>query len=102
LLSLTTVAWPMNEHECVADAKQVRRLAHDQLPRLKRLAADVDGRGWDRQFPNTQRACWSAPANRRAVIAESVTLVQSKGMVWGTPKTHQRREVPGGGTPSHA
>jgi integrase len=31
---------------------------------------------------------------RRAVIAESVTLVQGKGLVWGTPKTHQRREVP--------
>ena len=31
---------------------------------------------------------------RRAVIAESVTVVQGKGLVWGTPKTHQRREVP--------
>ena len=33
---------------------------------------------------------------RRAarVIAESVTPVQGQGMVWGTPKTHQRREVP--------
>ena len=31
---------------------------------------------------------------RRAVIAESVTPVQGKGMVWGTTKTHQRREVP--------
>ncbi len=31
---------------------------------------------------------------RRAVIAESVTPVQGKGLVWGTPKSHQRREVP--------
>jgi integrase len=31
---------------------------------------------------------------RRAVIAESVTVVQGKGLVWGTPKTHQRREDP--------
>jgi integrase len=31
---------------------------------------------------------------RRAVIAESVTVVQGKGLVWGAPKTHQRREVP--------
>lgn len=31
---------------------------------------------------------------RRAVIAESVTVVQGIGLVWGTPKTHQRREVP--------
>ena len=31
---------------------------------------------------------------RRAVIAESVTVVQGQGLVWGTPKTHQRREVP--------
>ena len=31
---------------------------------------------------------------RRAVIAESVTPVQGQGMVWGTTKTHQRREVP--------
>ena len=30
----------------------------------------------------------------RAVIAESVTPVQGLGLVWGTPKTHQRREVP--------
>ncbi|GAB3769406.1 hypothetical protein GCM10027600_24210 [Nocardioides ginsengisegetis] len=30
----------------------------------------------------------------RAVIAESVTPVQGHGLVWGTPKTHQRREVP--------
>ncbi len=30
---------------------------------------------------------------RRAVIAESVTPVQGKGLVWGTPKSHQRREV---------
>ena len=30
----------------------------------------------------------------RAVIAESVTPVQGMGLVWGTPKTHQRREVP--------
>ena len=33
-------------------------------------------------------------AKRRAVIAESVTPVQGLGLVWGTPKTHQRREVP--------
>jgi len=25
---------------------------------------------------------------RRAVIAESVTPVQGKGLVWGTPKSH--------------
>ena len=31
---------------------------------------------------------------RRAIIAESVTPVQGQGMVWGTTKTHQRREVP--------
>jgi integrase len=30
----------------------------------------------------------------RAVIVESVTPVQGQGLVWGTPKTHQRREVP--------
>jgi integrase len=30
---------------------------------------------------------------RRAVIAESVTLVRSE-QVWGTPKSHERREVP--------
>ncbi|MEO7629335.1 MAG: site-specific integrase, partial [Nocardioides sp.] len=30
----------------------------------------------------------------RAVIAESVTPVQGLGLVWGTTKTHQRREVP--------
>jgi hypothetical protein len=28
------------------------------------------------------------------VIVESVTPVQGIGLVWGTPKTHQRREVP--------
>lgn len=33
-------------------------------------------------------------ARGRAVIAESVTPVQGQGMVWGTPKSHQRREVP--------
>ena len=33
-------------------------------------------------------------ARRRAVIAESVTVVAGQGLVWGTPKTHQRREVP--------
>lgn len=31
---------------------------------------------------------------RRAVIAESVTPVQGRGMVWGSPKSHQRRTVP--------
>ena len=31
---------------------------------------------------------------RRAVIAESVTVVQGKGFVWSTPETHTRREVP--------
>jgi len=31
---------------------------------------------------------------RRAVIAESVTVVQGKGFVWSAPKTHSRREVP--------
>ncbi len=30
---------------------------------------------------------------RRAVIAESVTPVQGQGLVWGTPKSHQHREV---------
>jgi len=30
----------------------------------------------------------------RAVIIESVTPVQGQGLVWGTTKTHQRREVP--------
>ncbi len=30
----------------------------------------------------------------RAIIAESVTPVQGRGLVWGTPKTHQSREVP--------
>ena len=33
-------------------------------------------------------------SKRRAVIAESVTVVQGKGFVWSTPKTHKRREVP--------
>ncbi|KQW45927.1 hypothetical protein ASC77_18600 [Nocardioides sp. Root1257] len=33
-------------------------------------------------------------SRRRAVIAESVTPVQGLGLVWGTPKSHQRREVP--------
>jgi integrase len=31
---------------------------------------------------------------RRARIAESVTPVQGRGLVWGTPKAHERREVP--------
>lgn len=31
---------------------------------------------------------------RRAMIAESVTPLQGHGMVWGTPKSHHRREVP--------
>jgi integrase len=30
----------------------------------------------------------------RAVIVESVTPVQGQGLVWGSTKTHQRREVP--------
>ncbi len=30
----------------------------------------------------------------RAMIAESVTPIAGQGLVWGTPKTHQRREVP--------
>lgn len=30
----------------------------------------------------------------RAFIAESVTPLHGTGMVWGTPKTHQRRSVP--------
>lgn len=30
----------------------------------------------------------------RAIIAESVTPLQGHGLVWGTPKTHHRREVP--------
>ncbi|MGI8881040.1 MAG: tyrosine-type recombinase/integrase [Jatrophihabitans sp.] len=31
---------------------------------------------------------------RRAEIAESVTVVQGSGQVWGTPKGHERRDVP--------
>ncbi len=31
---------------------------------------------------------------RRATIAESVTVVQGEGLVWGTPKSHERRQVP--------
>jgi integrase len=31
---------------------------------------------------------------RRADIAESVTVVQGRGQVWGTPKGRERREVP--------
>ena len=31
---------------------------------------------------------------RRAIIAESVTVVQGRGQVWGTPKSHEQREVP--------
>jgi integrase len=31
---------------------------------------------------------------RRAMITQSVTVVQGQGLVWGTPKTHERREVP--------
>lgn len=31
---------------------------------------------------------------RRATIAQPVTVVQGEGLVWGTPKTHGRREVP--------
>jgi integrase len=31
---------------------------------------------------------------RRAAITQSVTVVQGQGLVWGTPKTHERREVP--------
>ena len=31
---------------------------------------------------------------RRATIAESVTVVPGRGQVWGTPKSHERREVP--------
>ncbi len=31
---------------------------------------------------------------RRATIAESVTVVQGQGLVWGTPKSHERRQVP--------
>ncbi len=30
----------------------------------------------------------------RATIAASVTPVQGQGLVWGTPKSHKRREVP--------
>ncbi len=30
----------------------------------------------------------------RAMIAESVTPIAGQGLVWGTPKNHQRREVP--------
>jgi integrase len=31
---------------------------------------------------------------RRATIAESVTEVAQRGLVWGTPKGHERRDVP--------
>jgi integrase len=31
---------------------------------------------------------------RRATIAESVTEVSNRGLVWGTPKGHERRDVP--------
>lgn len=31
---------------------------------------------------------------QRAVIAESVTPLSGQGMVWGTTKSHKRREVP--------
>lgn len=31
---------------------------------------------------------------RRAVITTSVTVVPKQGLVWGTPKGHERREVP--------
>ena len=31
---------------------------------------------------------------RRATVAESVTVVEGIGMVWGTPKGHEAREVP--------
>lgn len=31
---------------------------------------------------------------RRATIAESVTEVGKRGLVWGTPKGHERRDVP--------
>lgn len=33
-------------------------------------------------------------ARRRAIITASVTAVHGMGMVWGTPKSHERREVP--------
>jgi integrase len=33
-------------------------------------------------------------SRRRATIAESVTVVQGRGLVWGTPKSHERRQVP--------
>jgi integrase len=32
--------------------------------------------------------------SRRATIAESVTEVGGRGLVWGTPKGHERRDVP--------
>ena len=31
---------------------------------------------------------------RRAIIAESVTVVQGRRQVWGTPKSYEQREVP--------
>ena len=31
---------------------------------------------------------------RRITVAESVTEVDGRGLVWGTPKTHERRSVP--------
>ena len=35
----------------------------------------------------------------RATIAESVTPVVGQGLVWGTPKTHEQRDVPIPGVP---
>jgi integrase len=41
-----------------------------------------------------QRQVSDFTCRRRATIAESVTVVQGKGLVWGTPKSHERRQVP--------
>ena len=51
--------------------------------------------GVDRMIAVTRRCLVGIDLEkRRAVVAESVTPVQGLGMVWGTTKTHQRREVP--------
>jgi hypothetical protein len=35
-----------------------------------------------------------APTRRRAAITQSVKVFQGQGLVWATPKTHERRDVP--------
>ena len=46
------------------------------------------------QAPLVGRAGLSRTASPSCSWATPVTAVQGKGLVWGTPKTHQRREVP--------